>query len=409
MSLSVTSRTIQFGSLITIRLGIVLVLGCLFGIPATAQSFNSGSDGSDGALSFDPGDGTLYVVDFDPVALGLDDDHDSVYHFTTITIPSNVTVKLRANKAGYAPFVWLASGDVTINGTVDLSGDNGHAASDAVPGTPATPGPGGYPGGWGGSSVLQINHHAGFGPSGDKGRNAFLIPLLGGSGGAGGPVYRSGGGGGGGGAITIASNTSVTVNGLLKANGGDPGKMFYDNDNHAGVAGSGGAIRILAPIVAGGGTISVKKGTAGYASSTAYEGWVRIEALTDSFTGSIVCTRNRRVTLLPSATHYLLPEEQPVLARVVRIAGVELPPSPRGSFVVPDTVLNTDEPVLFEIEAKNIPLGTVFQISLWNQTTYLTEFQSTGLEGTLEASTATATHTIPYGINLGLIYANWTP
>jgi hypothetical protein len=75
-----------------------------------AQTFNSGSTGADGAwaLSSTP-PGT--VVEFNPLAFTpvLDADGDSVYHFTTITLPEGVTVRLRADKAGAAPLHWLAT------------------------------------------------------------------------------------------------------------------------------------------------------------------------------------------------------------------------------------------------------------------------------------------------------------
>jgi hypothetical protein len=94
-----------------------------------AQTFNSGSTGADGAfdLSNTP-PGT--VIEFDPVSFTpvLDADGDSVYHFTTITIPEGVTLRLRADKAGSAPLHWLATGAVVINGTLDLNGEDGRGA-----------------------------------------------------------------------------------------------------------------------------------------------------------------------------------------------------------------------------------------------------------------------------------------
>ena len=51
---------------------------------------------------------------FDPASFNppLDPDHDNVYQFTTIKIPSSLTVRLSAEILGVKPVVWLATGDV---------------------------------------------------------------------------------------------------------------------------------------------------------------------------------------------------------------------------------------------------------------------------------------------------------
>ena len=215
-------------------------LFALAGAALLAQTFNSGSNGSDGALSLT----TPGTIDFDPVALGKDTDGDNVFHFITINIGTGVIVRLKNGLLRGKPVVWLASGAVTITGTLDLSGQSGYAAnSTLVSRLPAEPGPGGYPGGLGAYGAAQPS--VGFGPGamagfcgtygGSAGHavtggcggaaygNGALVPLRGGSGGGGGPSDRSGGGGGGGGAIRIASSATITVSGSILANGGDGG------------------------------------------------------------------------------------------------------------------------------------------------------------------------------------------
>jgi hypothetical protein len=105
----------------------------------------------DGALDF-PGAPPGTVIDFDPATLNppRDVDGDGVYHFTTIDIPANVTLRFRANKAGAAPIHWLATGAVVIAGVLDLNGENGHGHSPSVPRLMSIPGPGGFAGGFGG-------------------------------------------------------------------------------------------------------------------------------------------------------------------------------------------------------------------------------------------------------------------
>jgi hypothetical protein len=131
---------------------------------ALAQPFNSGSTGADGAFDL-TGTPSGTVIDFDPTTFtpALDIDGDSVYHFTTITIPTGVTVRFRADKAGSAPIHWLATGAVVIDGTLDLNGENGH--SGLALRIPSVPGPGGFAGGVG-AGQPNLPPQAGFGPGG---------------------------------------------------------------------------------------------------------------------------------------------------------------------------------------------------------------------------------------------------
>src|SRR5687768_12219764 len=114
--------------------------------PSLAHAqFTSGSNGSDGALNL-----TAATV-FNPATLNLDADNDGVYHFTTINIGPGITVTLRADVPRLLegrPIIWLASGAVTISGTLVLDGEGGHSTAE-LPG-PSIPGVGGFQGGAGG-------------------------------------------------------------------------------------------------------------------------------------------------------------------------------------------------------------------------------------------------------------------
>jgi hypothetical protein len=83
-----------------------------------------------------------------------------------------------------------------------------------------------------------------------------LIPLIGGAGGGGNAGQPGRGGGGGGGAILLASNTRIAIDGSVRSRGGGWSGSAFNG-------GSGGGIRLLAPVVSGGGTISVSGGSAG--------------------------------------------------------------------------------------------------------------------------------------------------
>src|SRR5205814_877870 len=99
----------------------------------------------------------------------LDPDGDGVYNFTTISIGSGSTLRLQGDKVN-KPVYWLASGDVVINGTIDVSGANGSYTSDiTLRRQVAIPGPGGYAGGAGGNAPTSVPATTGEGPGGGSG------------------------------------------------------------------------------------------------------------------------------------------------------------------------------------------------------------------------------------------------
>jgi hypothetical protein len=82
-----------------------------------------------------------------------------VFKYSSVTIQGGATVTFR-NHASRAPVVWLVNGDVTIDGTVSLDGQNSLWAPWL-----AEPGPGGSRGG-SGSYAPGATEAAGFGPGG---------------------------------------------------------------------------------------------------------------------------------------------------------------------------------------------------------------------------------------------------
>lgn len=134
------------------------------------SAFDSGSDGSDEAFSplasieIDLSLATTASLDTDsPVAgRGVYDAEKwaVVFKYTTIDIPAGVTVTF-ANHPSGAPVIWLASGDVTIDGIVLLRGPDGVDSFPLVFGDFA---PGGFAGGRQGATFpLPTN---GLGPGG---------------------------------------------------------------------------------------------------------------------------------------------------------------------------------------------------------------------------------------------------
>ncbi|MGH9837541.1 MAG: hypothetical protein ACREEM_02020 [Blastocatellia bacterium] len=100
---------------------------CLAAHTARAQgTFNSGSTGADGP--FNPTSSQMVQLP-----------ESGVFNFTTVNIPAGVTITFRRNSRN-TPVTILASGNVTIAGTIDVSGVDGTSSGISIGG------PGGFNG-----------------------------------------------------------------------------------------------------------------------------------------------------------------------------------------------------------------------------------------------------------------------
>jgi hypothetical protein len=412
---------------------IVMAAGLLLAPPVQAQYFESGSTGADGA--FNPSCTPT------PCTVTVTLPASGIFNYTTVSVPSGVTVKYTRNAAN-TPVTVLASGDVTIAGTIDVSAGNGGAASTGsqLGLTRGLGGPGGFDGGNGANGLTGPNGGAGHGPgsgsgghsslsygggggsyvtAGGSGGNsggivaggatygtAILVPLIGGSGGGGAPgwpsLYTGGGGGGGGGAILIASGTSstattITLSGSIKAKGGSGGVGAFSSSPPAwGGAGSGGAVRLVAQTIAGTGSIDVSGGPAGFASPAGGFGRVRLEA------ASHTATLTFPGVPPASAVSVLGQPSPPTLANhptltITSIAGVSAAGTLTGSFATPDFVVAAGtSSATVNFAASNVPLGTTLSVVVKGQhNLVISTATSSGLSGTVASSTASASVTIP--------------
>ncbi len=417
-------------------IGLGVGVGCLCLGDVTAQVFNSGSTGADGAFAppttVPPGT----VVNGSEVTVPLPP--DGLFNFTTVTVPSGVTVRFQGNTAN-TPVTLLATGDVIISGTMDVSGDNGAPSS---PGGPivnpgALGGPGGFAGGPGGARGGGSAPGQGLGldggiPASDVFRiggrygapAAFvsLLPLFGGSGGAGSaastdpfgsPVSGSSGGGGGG-AIVVASSTKIVVGGSVDASGGSSIGNFGQTQicsvgasfNAGG--GSGGALRLVAPEIVGAGALRAQAGV-NCQKNVAGDGRIRLESLTFGFTGTATPAVSFSSVLNP-----VTPSSTPALVNlptitVTSVGGTAAPTTPGGTFATPDVLLpgGTTNPVPVSFLAQHVPVGTIITVRLTRQLAEATSFLSTPLAGTFESSTATADVDFPAG-EVSLFFASAT-
>lgn len=405
----------------------VLALTLLLHGPAVAQTFNSGSNGSDGALDLTGQTGT---IDFNPASFNppLDPDRDNVYHFTTIKIPSGLTVRLSAANLGVKPVLWLASGTVEISGTLDLNGASGHSVAGPV--VPAVAGAGGYGGGTGATAIegarMGSGPGGGRGPGGGAGYatagtglnqsggsaygNSYLIPMVGGSGGAGGSYFSTGnpfgaGGGAGGGALLIASTVSITlpVGAAIFANGGQGACNSGLPPDQSSGGGSGGAIRLMAPSISGTAQLRAVGGTSCNSGGAGSLGRIRLETFSLNLNGSI----NPAPTV--ATPGLVFPPASAPSVRITSIGGVAVPANPTASFITPDVTLDDATSVTLELAASKVPVGTVVRLTLTPETGAIVTVDSTPLAGTFESSTATATVTVPHGFSRFSVQASWTP
>lgn len=394
-------------------------------IDVQAQSgFQSGSTGANGPFS--PG-----------ISQTVQLPENGIFNFTTVNIPTGVTIRFQRN-AKNTPIIILATGNVVIQGKIDISGWWGTASGNG-----GAPGPGGFRGGDGASGVNRATGNAGDGPgaggaggaasapdtlgghgggggfrsTGTEGdpftggrayATAALVNLIGGSGGGGGGAFAGsglsgGGGGGGAGAIVIASSTSIVFGddhgsfGIIEAEGGygEDGNSSAGAGGGPGGGGAGGAIRLVANTISGSAELNVsggETGATGVQFGRGSDGFVRVEANDQSafnvFTGLPVSQ-----ALPSSAIQPNLPR-----LRIASIGGVATPGSPTGSFhTAPDITvpLAQSNPVSVVIEATNVPVGTVVQVTVIPATGIRSTVDSSALAGTGASSTATATVELP--------------
>jgi hypothetical protein len=417
----------------------VVIVLFLFGMPvaARAQGFVSGSTGADGPFS----PTTNQTIQLPP---------DGVFNYTTVNIPSNVTITYIRN-ANNTPVTILATGNVVINGTISIVGGQS-STRNVIGATGGLGGPGGFNGGRGGTLYEGFTTGlSGDGPGGGggggsangantgtgggggfalaggngSGQNAnavigqgglsygarTLLPLAGGSGGGGaGSTTTVAGtaGGGGGGAILIASSGSITFgsSSRIHAWGGDSG--YISSSTPHGGGGSGGAIRLMANLIAGSPTLDVSGGSgngSGYPDGgTGSHGFIRAEAFSyNNFNPDVRPALGGINTVISLASPGMVTLANAPQLRILSVAGVNAPAAPIGSFgSPPDIVLPSSQsnPVSVALKGINVPLGTLVRVSVATEFGAIATVQSSPLAGTVADSSATASVTLPIAVSL---------
>ncbi len=382
-----------------------------------ALAYDAQSDGSDGAFTVSGGL-TSVVINLGEAATGpwnmpspvpgkgvYDPEQWAVvFKYTTINVPAGVTVTFINHPKG-APVVWLASGNVTINGTVNLNGAAGTNTN-----TYAKGGPGGFAGGirFTGSPAASAGSgpggghrgcwaasagHAQIGLSGDSvsGGGTYgsptLLPLIGGSGGGGTTCDSSSyyGGGGGGGAILIASSGIITGSGSILADGGPRGGNFSGH-------GSGGGIRLIAGAISGNCTLRARGGDT---AATLGSGRIRLETSDGTQPQGVSCIPTPSVDV-PGP---LFPPANAPKVLIESIHDSNTPFDPAGNFAWSEDVLisKTTGTAEIVIRANNVPPGTNVTVRLVRDFGASVTSAPAPLIGKLDESFANVTMTIPAG------------
>ena len=377
-------------------------------LPEAAGQVNSGSDGHDGA--FNP---TQNVV------IDMADHPDGIYQYTSVNIPTGVTVTFRPN-ARNTPVVWLVQGDCSITGIVWLTGSNsngiiganggvggfrgGNASqSDVLPSDGVGPGGGrGFAGDFAGNASFATlgdqNTSQGQASPGATYGNPFLLPLCGGSGG-GGTRASTGGGGGGGGAIMVAAS-NITISGGIYTTGGNGFTNLDVYGPGGGGGGSGGAIRLVATTIDGAGQLNAAGGAgvgsyhSGWGTNPAGSGRIRLDALQIIFAGSMtgVATRGFQPIIIP-------PASQAMGLSIQSVAGIPVNSYSNGSLTNPDVTIPGQQtnPVPVTVNCLNVPLNTEIIVDAKPANGPTITAVGVNSVGTLSSSTASVSLNMPKG------------
>lgn len=246
---------------LNVSIALIIILGLMIAGPVVREASAAFDSGSICASA--PTDtnclGDYHPLVNDVIVLPT----NGILQYSSFTVPRGVTVTFQKN-TNNTPVTILVSGNVTLYGTINVSGSGAACSGTACGGNlgddgqPGLGGPGGFDGGFGGYSANfggagGQTGGSGKGPGGGNPGSGYtcwstgkggggggyasaadggdgwcniraaggvaygqstLLPLIGGSGGGGGSAgynYSGAGGGGGGGAILIASSGTIRL------------------------------------------------------------------------------------------------------------------------------------------------------------------------------------------------------
>jgi hypothetical protein len=215
----------------------------------------------------------------------------------------------------------------------------------------------------------------------------------------------------------IAASGTITVSGSIRAKGGNgyysyfiPGYGGY-NAGNAG-AGSGGAIRLVATTLSGGGTLDASGGSAlygtynnypfgaGYLFNSGGSGRIRLDGLNIIFNGPTTGAKTSGFQPI------IIPTTNQIANVVIQsIGGGVVSASPTGLLTTPDAVISAQQsnPVPVVVRCSNLPLNTLVTVTVKPANGAAVSAVGYNNTGTLSSSTATVSINMPRGG--GIIYA----
>lgn len=270
-----------------------------------------------------------------------------VFKYSSINIPSGVDVTF-TNHPKNAPVVWLVQGDVTIAGNVLVGDDSPSQPGGFAGGIAANTNPAGQ--GYGPGGGRQDSHGGSYGTGGSGGPvvtygNPKVLPLMGGSGGSG----AADPGGAGGGAILIASDLTITIDGTVRSDG-----QYVD---WYGGGGSGGAIRVIADSVTGGGGLFARGAPT---SQPGGLGRIRVEGNTVTLPQG---TPDYEVDI-PDDPVQIFPQPDAPVIRITQVDSRSVPADPAASLEFPkqDVEISSSTEITVSMEAQNMPTGWIVEL-----------------------------------------------
>jgi hypothetical protein len=387
----------------------LLILAAATVATSALAQLNVPSDGSDGALNLT----TNTVIDLSQAVPGVWTNNNSanagqgvydptqwavVFKYTSVNIPGtldtngivigyNVTF---LNHPTHAPVIWLVQGNVTINGILNLNGQPGPTGVPQIY-TPAEPGPGGFRGG----AISPAGEGAGYGPGADGSTGLYslgtysgaygnpqILPLIGGSGSGSINQIPGPAGSAGGGAILIVASGTVTINGMITANGAG---VNYVTGSHSDS--SGGAVRIVANQILGSGTID---------ASLPEPGRTRMEANKLSPTLNIFPNAD---AVPPGTTTVIFPPANAPLVHIVSVDTQTAPLDPVAAVVSSaDIGIQNNNSVNIILQTQNLPIQGVVTLHITPKYAAPGTFlNATYVSGDINQATWQVTTTLPQG------------
>ena len=389
----------------------------------TAAQLNIPSDGSDGALN-----PTADIeIDLSQAITGTWSDDNTganigkgiydpekwavVFEYSSVNIPAGVTVTFK-NHPSNPPVMWLVSGNVTIDGSVDLQGESVYSGGlEAL--VPSLGGPGGFRGGasgpegngdglgMGGAGASDGDGTAVFRSGRHEYGNPQLVPLIGGSGGSG--TSSTAAGSGGGGAILVASATTITLNGTITCRGGH---TYTGNSLESDRRGAGGGIRLIADSILendlgaklldcrGGDWVKSGPDDTNVNSNSRANGRIRIEA--NNYSG--LTTFPETVAVAPADPPQIFAPANAATVTIVGVDQISTPSDPTAPLQSnSDVAIQNNDPVVITLQTTNFPLEGVVQVRVARKFGNAQFYTASNTGGNIASATWELTHTFSEG------------